>query len=78
VVITDGPYQETKGHIGGFLILEAADMDEALAWARKGAVACRAPVEMRQLFLNPDRSNGAAVTTLPENWGGCADIVVRQ
>jgi hypothetical protein len=53
VVITDGPYLETKGNIGGFLILEAADMDEALAWARKGADSCRAPVEMRQLFFKP-------------------------
>jgi hypothetical protein len=47
VLITDGPYLETKEHIGGFLILEAADLDEALAWGRKGAVACRAPVELR-------------------------------
>jgi hypothetical protein len=29
--ITDGPFLETKEHIGGFWILEAADMDEALA-----------------------------------------------
>src|SRR3984893_17262024 len=36
VLVTDGPYTETKEHIGGFWILEAADMDEALAWARKG------------------------------------------
>src|SRR5580704_16563802 len=35
VVITDGPYLETKEHIGGFWILEAADMDEALAWGAK-------------------------------------------
>ena len=36
VVITDGPYMETKEHVGGFLVLKAANMDEALAWARKG------------------------------------------
>ncbi|MCI0535175.1 MAG: YciI family protein [Verrucomicrobiales bacterium] len=47
VLITDGPYLETKEHLGGFWILEAADLDEALAWGRKGAVACRAPVEVR-------------------------------
>jgi hypothetical protein len=35
VVITDGPYLETKEHIGGFWILEAANLDEALAWGRK-------------------------------------------
>jgi len=50
VLITDGPYLETKEHVGGFWILEAADLDEALAWGRKGAVACRAPVEVRPFF----------------------------
>ena len=47
VLITDGPYLETKEHIGGFWVLEAADLDEALAWGRKATVACRAPVEVR-------------------------------
>ena len=53
VLITDGPYLETKEHIGGFWVLEAADLDEALAWGRKGAIACRAPVEVRPMFLRP-------------------------
>ena len=48
VRVTDGPYLETKEHIGGFWILEAANLDEALAWGRKAVVACRAPVEVRQ------------------------------
>jgi hypothetical protein len=48
VLITDGPYLETKEHIGGFWVLEAADMNEALEWGRKALVACRAPVEVRQ------------------------------
>ena len=47
VLVTDGPYFETKEHIGGFWVLKAADLDEALAWGRKAAVACRAPVEVR-------------------------------
>jgi hypothetical protein len=47
VLITDGPYAETKEHIGGFWVLEAADLDEAIAWGRKAAVACRASVEVR-------------------------------
>jgi len=50
VLITDGPYLETKEHIGGFWILEAADLDEALAWGRKAVVACRAPVEVRPFW----------------------------
>jgi hypothetical protein len=47
VLITDEPYLKTKEHVGGFWMLEAADLDEALAWGRKAAVACRAPVEVR-------------------------------
>lgn len=49
VLITDGPYLEAKEHTGGFWILEAADMDEALAWARKAAIACRADGEVREI-----------------------------
>jgi hypothetical protein len=47
VLTTDGPYLEAKEHVGGFWMLKAADLDEALAWGRKAAVACRAPVEVR-------------------------------
>ena len=58
MLVTDGPYLETKEHIGGFWILECADMDEALAWVRKGAKACRWPVEVREIFFMP-APNGA-------------------
>lgn len=47
VLVTDGPYLETKELVGGFWVLEAATMDEALAWGRKAAVACRVPIEVR-------------------------------
>jgi len=47
LLVTGGPYLETKEHVGGFWVLEAADLDEALSWGRKAAVACRAPVEVR-------------------------------
>jgi hypothetical protein len=50
VVVTDGPYLETKEHVGGFWILKAANLEEALAWGRKAVVACRAPVEVRPFF----------------------------
>jgi hypothetical protein len=53
VLITDGPYLETKEHIGGFWILETADMDQAVAWARKGVVATRGQVEVREIFFQP-------------------------
>jgi hypothetical protein len=54
VLVTDGPYTETKEHMGGFWILEAADMDEALAWARKGAISCDAVGDVRELLFFPD------------------------
>ncbi len=47
LLTTSGPYLETKEHVGGFWVLEATDLDEALAWGRKAAIACRAPVEVR-------------------------------
>jgi hypothetical protein len=55
VLITDGPYLETKEHIGGFWVLEAASLDDALAWGSKAAIACRAPVEVRPF----GRTNGS-------------------
>ena len=48
--VTDGPYLEAKEHVGGFWVLGCADLEEALAWGRKAALACRAPVEVRQVF----------------------------
>ena len=48
-VITDGPYAETKEHLGGFWIVKAPDLDAALGLAARGSVACRWPVEVRPL-----------------------------
>lgn len=47
VSMTDGPYAETKEQMGGFWIIEAADLDAALEWAAKAAAACEGPVEVR-------------------------------
>ena len=47
VVTTDGPFPEAKEQIGGFWVIEAADLDGALAWAAKGSAACRGAVEVR-------------------------------
>ena len=46
-VLTDGPYLEAKEHLGGFWVIEAADLDEALALAAAGSKACRGRVEVR-------------------------------
>src|SRR5260370_15009324 len=47
VLITDGPYLETKEHIGGFWVLEGGNLDDPLAWGRKAAVARPSPVGVR-------------------------------
>ena len=53
VLITDGPYLEAKEHVGGFWVLDVADEAEALTWARKATLACRAPVEVRPFITVP-------------------------
>ena len=60
VLVTDGPYTETKEHMGGFWILEAANIDEALAWAKKGAIACDVPGEVRELLFYPAPEQASA------------------
>lgn len=48
--VTDGPYLETREHVGGFWVLNCADLDEATGWGVKAAIACRAPVEVRTFY----------------------------
>jgi hypothetical protein len=48
VVLTDGPFMETKEQLAGYYVVDCADLDEALAWARKvPAVSWGASVEVR-------------------------------
>lgn len=47
VLITDGPFSEAKEHIGGFWVIKAKDLDEALKWAAQATRACTQPVEVR-------------------------------
>lgn len=54
VVLTDGPYAESKEHIGGFWIIEAEDLDAALRWAGEATAACRAKVEVRPFQEEPE------------------------
>lgn len=51
VLITDGPYLETKEIVGGFYILDAPSLEEALEWMRKGAHVAPGPIEVRQIFF---------------------------
>lgn len=47
VTTTDGPYLETKEHLGGFWIINVADLDDALKWAAGASAACEGAVEVR-------------------------------
>jgi hypothetical protein len=47
VLTTDGPFAEGKEYIGGFTIIEAPDLDSALEWGRRAALATTLPVEVR-------------------------------
>jgi hypothetical protein len=54
VLTTDGPFVEAKEYLGGFWVIKAADLDEALAWAAKATAACKAPVEVRPFQDEPE------------------------
>ena len=54
IVTTDGPFCETKEQLGGFWIIQAADLDEARALAGRATTACRAPVEVRPFQEEPE------------------------
>jgi hypothetical protein len=47
VLTVDGPFAESKEHIGGFYLIEADNLDEALAWASKTSEVVRKPIEVR-------------------------------
>jgi hypothetical protein len=53
VLTTDGPFAESKEHLGGFYIIEAADLDAALNWASKVTRVVNAPIEVRPFAHYP-------------------------
>lgn len=48
--VQDGPYADTKEHLGGYYLIEAPDLDEALAWAARNPAASTGAVEVRPVF----------------------------
>ncbi|HTS69007.1 MAG TPA: YciI family protein [Terriglobia bacterium] len=54
-LITDGPYVETKEQLGGYIILNCKDLDEALEWAAKFPLVCAGEggVEVRPIQTMP-------------------------
>jgi hypothetical protein len=57
-LVTDGPYAETKEQIGGFFLIEAGDLDQAISIAAKVPVAERASVEIRPLVESSQEAAG--------------------
>jgi hypothetical protein len=53
-LLTDGPYLESREYLGGFWVIAATDLDEALAWAREGSAACAHAVEVRPFADEPE------------------------
>ena len=54
VLVTDGPFVEGKEHLGGFWIIYAPDLDAALEWGRKAALATTLPIEVRAFQNSPE------------------------
>ena len=54
LLTTDGPFAESKEHLGGFYIIEADDLDAALGWASKTTEAVGQPIEVRPFWEMPD------------------------
>jgi hypothetical protein len=50
VLTTDGPFAESKEHLGGFYIIEAEDLDAALGWASRVTRAINVPIEVRPFY----------------------------
>ena len=51
--VTEDPYPVTKGHLGGFAIVDVSSRAEALEWAAKIAAACRCAQDVRELMHDP-------------------------
>ena len=54
-VFTDGPFVESKEHLGGFAVVDVADDDAARLWAGKVAVACGWPQEVHRFQVRTTR-----------------------
>jgi hypothetical protein len=52
--VHDGPFAETREQLGGFYLIEAADLDGAIAWAKKLPVAGTGSIEIRPCLGMPD------------------------
>jgi len=54
VLMTDGPFAEGKEYLGGLSIIQAPDLDAALEWGRKAAMATTLPIEVRPFYWDDE------------------------
>jgi len=64
-LVTDGPFAETKEEFGGFYMVEAANLDEAIKWAAKIPGATRGTIEVRPIVDFPSPSNPGEEAAAP-------------
>ena len=57
-LVTDGPFAETKEQLGGYYLVEAADLDEAVRWAAKIPSAKVGSIEVRPVMEFPEAGEG--------------------
>ncbi|HVZ82343.1 MAG TPA: YciI family protein [Terracidiphilus sp.] len=55
--VLDGPFVETKEQLGGYFLIDAADLDAALAWAARCPGASHGTVEVRPLWIMEPQAN---------------------
>lgn len=53
-VMTEGPFAQAKEYLGGFWVIEVADLDAALEWAKKGSMALQSRIEVRAFQDSPE------------------------
>ena len=58
-IVTDGPFAETKEEFGGYYLIDAPNLDEAIKWAAKIPGAKRGSIEVRPVWEIPDSGLGA-------------------
>ena len=68
-LVTDGPFAETKEEFGGFYVVEAPNLDEAIKWAAKIPGAARGSIEVRPIWELPDSLDADSAARTPTGAG---------
>jgi hypothetical protein len=56
-IVTDGPFAETKEHLGGYYLIDVDSLDEALEWAARLPTARRGSIEVRPVMPVPTQAS---------------------